>query len=226
MTATPGPGPCLLPDFLPPTVLAEAREVFDRARFSEGAATATDAARAVKRNLQVDEGDLASLGRLQRLLLQAANASERLRSHARPLDLHSPRFARYEAGMGYGWHVDSPLMGHPPRRTDFAITIFLDGPDAYEGGELELRGPGGAAFRLPAGHAVVYPCDRVHRVAPIRAGVRRVMAAWIHSLVPDPGHRAVLAGLEDVHRRLDPATSEATDLQQQIAALTRRWARP
>jgi len=219
-------GLLLLPGFLDQASLTEARCSMDRARFQDGGATATDAARAVKQNLQVDPADGPALQVLQGVLLQAVNRSELLRERVLPKDLHDPRFARYDAGMGYGWHVDSPLMGHPPVRTDFAMTVFLDGPEAYEGGELELKTPGGLRVcKLPAGDAVVYPCAWLHRVAPVKAGMRRVMVTWIQSLVPDPSHRAVLAALQGIQRRLDPVSMEALDLQQQIANLTRRWVR-
>jgi PKHD-type hydroxylase len=212
--------------FLDDGALAQARQAMDRARYQDGAATATDAARAVKRNLQVDPSDLAAMQVLQGLLLHAVNRSQPLREQVLPKELHDPRFARYDAGMGYDWHVDSPLMGHPPVRTDFAMTVFLEGPEAYEGGELELQTLAGLkAVKLPAGSAVVYPCAWLHRVAPVSAGQRRVMVTWIQSLVPDPRHRAVLAALQAVQRRLDPASLEALELQQQIANLTRLWVR-
>lgn len=219
-------GRILLPGFLDAASLAEARQVMERCRFQDGAASATDAARAVKRNLQVDPSDLPAIQALQGLLLRAVNTSQALREHVLPKELHDPRFARYEAGMGYGWHVDSPLMGHPPVRTDFAMTVFLDGPEAYDGGELELKAPAGlAACKLPAGDAVVYPCAWLHRVAPVTSGLRRVMVTWIQSLVPDPRHRALLASLQAIQRRLEPGSMEALDLQQQVANLTRMWVR-
>ncbi len=213
-----------LPCFLDGASLAEARRVMDCCRFQDGAATATDAARAVKRNLQVDPSDLPAIRALQGILLQAVNASQSFRERVLPKELHDPRFARYEAGMAYGWHVDSPLMGQPPVRTDFAMTVFLDDPEAYAGGELELQAPSGLkACKPAAGDAVVYPCAWLHRVAPVTAGQRRVMVTWIQSLVPDPRHRALLQSLQGIQRRLDPASMEALDLQQQIANLTRMW---
>lgn len=216
----------VLQGFLGAEALAAARACLDAAQFHDGAGTATDAARAVKRNQQVDPADARSIQALQQLLLEAVNGSRSLREHALPRDIHEPRFARYTPGMGYGWHVDSPLMGHPPVRTDFAMTVFLDPPEAYEGGELEFRTPAGIlAFKLAAGDAVVYPCDHVHRVATVTSGQRRVMATWIQSLVPDASQRFVLAALQGIQSRLDPASSEALDLQQQVANLTRLWVR-
>lgn len=216
----------VLAGFLPPAALAEARRVLDRARFEDGGATATEAARAVKANEQVDPADQGSTQALQRILLQAVNASPALHAHALPRDLHAPRFARYRPGMAYGWHVDSPLMGQPPVRTDFAMTVFLDDPADYQGGELEVRTPAGLrSYKLPAGDAVLYPCRHLHRVAPVTAGVRRVMATWIQSLLPDPAQREILQGLQGVLAALEPGAGPALELQQQLANLTRMWVR-
>lgn len=216
----------ILDGFLGTEALASARALMDGARFQDGAATATDAAQAVKRNLQVDPADTRTTQALQGLLLQAVNASRAFREHALPKELHEPRFALYRPDMAYGWHVDSPLMGHPPVRTDFAMTVFLDPPEAYAGGELELKTPAGLrSYKLPAGDAVLYPCGYLHRVAEVTSGQRRVMATWIQSLVPDPVQRGILAALQEVQSRLEPQSSEALDLQQQLANLTRLWIR-
>lgn len=224
---TPDPEFRVIEGFLGAEALAEARRLMDGARFQEGAATATDAALAVKRNLQVDPADARTTQALQGLLLQAVNASRAFREHALPKELHEPRFALYRAGMAYGWHVDSPLMGHPPVRTDFAMTVFLEPPEAYAGGELELQTPSGLrSYKLPAGAAVLYPCGYLHRVAEVTAGQRRVMATWIQSLVPDPVQRGILAAIQAVQSRLEPQSREALDLQQQLANLTRLWIRP
>lgn len=216
----------ILDGFLGAEALAAARRLMDGARFQEGAATATDAAQAVKHNLQVDPEDQQTIQALQMLMLQAVNASRAFREHALPKELHDPRFALYRPGMAYGWHVDSPLMGHPTVRTDFAMTVFLDPPEAYSGGELELQTPAGTrSFKLAAGDAVLYPCGYLHRVAEVTSGQRRVMATWIQSLVPDPVQRGILAALQSVHSRLEPQSQEALDLQQQLANLTRLWIR-
>lgn len=216
----------VLTGFLDADALLAARSLMAAAQYVEGVATAFDAAREVKQNLQIDPMDAKSIQPLQQLLLQAINQSRSLREAAIPKEIHDPRFAMYKPGMSYGWHVDSPLMGHPPVRTDFGMTVFLDEPDAYEGGELELQTPGGRVqFKPPAGDAVVYPCCFLHRVAPVISGQRRVMVTWIQSLVPDPGHRAILAALQGIQSRLDPQSQEALELQQQVANLTRLWIR-
>lgn len=216
----------VLEGFLGSDALAASRRLMDGAQFQEGTLTATDAALAVKQNLQVDPADQRSTQQLGHLLLQAINHSRSLREGVLPKEIHEPRFALYQSGMSYGWHVDSPLMGQPSVRTDFAMTVFLDSPEVYEGGELELQTPGGmVAFKLPAGDAVVYPCNYLHRVAPVTSGQRRVMATWIQSLMPDSSHRAILAALQRIQSRLEPLTSEALELQQQVANLTRLWIR-
>ena len=62
--------------------------------------------------------------------------------------------------MRYGGHVDDPIMGGEDGlyRTDIAITVFLNDPKAYDGGELAVNTAfGEQKIKLPAGDAVMYP---------------------------------------------------------------------
>ena len=58
-------------------------------------------------------------------------------------------------------------------RTDLSCTLFLAGPDEYDGGELVVEDTCGAPrIELPAGDVVLYPGTSVHRVEPATRGAR------------------------------------------------------
>ena len=103
--------------------------------------------------------------------------------------------ARYGEGMEYGDHTDNPLMDQG-RRSDMSITIFLNDPSEYEGGELMLNTDiSPQAIKLPAGDAVVYPTFMLHRVDKVRKGQRLVAVTWIESLIRDANQRQILLDL-------------------------------
>ena len=59
---------------------------------------------------------------------------------ALPVQIFPPLFNRYSGGQSFGTHVDNavrqvPGSGHRIR-TDLSVTLFLAGPDEYDGGEL------------------------------------------------------------------------------------------
>ena len=69
-------------------------------------------------------------------------------------------------------------------RTDISATLFLSGPEEYDGGELvvdDAYGPHSA--KLPAGHMVLYPATSLHRVMPVTRGARVASFFWIQSMV-------------------------------------------
>ena len=65
-----------------------------------------------------------------------------------------PRFNRYEGGGEYGFHVDGAVMaiaGGEQLRSDVSCTLFLAGPEEYDGGELVISDTYGEhEVKLPA----------------------------------------------------------------------------
>lgn len=204
---------------------ADARSKLEQARFVDGKATAGWHARLVKDNRQADAADR-SLDGLR------ASLKERLLSHplfqmaVRPKALSPLLLSRYEPGMAYGRHVDDALMGG--LRSDVSFTLFLSPLDSYEGGDLVIESTGGEqAIRLEAGSLVLYPSTTLHRVEPVRSGVRLAAVGWARSYVRGAEQREILFDLETARRGLFEAygKSEAFDLLSKSAAnLLRLWA--
>lgn len=133
--------------------------------------------------------------------------------------------------MGYGWHVDNALMGEAPQtRIDLAFTLFLTDPERYEGGELEIDEPAGnRTFKLPAGAAILYPANSLHRVTPVTAGCRDVAVGWIQSLVREHERRRILFELEQLRTTLfaEGGKTAAFDLlTRNTSELWRMWVEP
>lgn len=205
-------------------------KITEQGYFQEGAHTATGAAAAVKKNMQLDPNDLQNQQVIEQTVMQV------LIQHPTIQDLHfqqvyPPILSIYEPGMTYGWHTDSPQMANPQRqiqvRTDMAMTLFLSAPESYEGGALEVHGPAGLiTYKLPAGSAVLYPASALHRVAPVTKGKRIAVVTWLQSKFADMRQREVMIQLEGVIKQLqsqDLASKEAIRLQQVWANLWKMW---
>lgn len=212
-------------DLLEPAACAEAHTLLAQARFVDGKATAGWHARLVKDNRQADAGDR-SIDGLRALLKERLLAHPLFQLAARPKALSPLLLSRYEPGMAYGRHVDDALIGG--QRSDVSFTLFLSEPESYEGGELVIEGSGGEqAIRLPAGALVCYPSTTLHRVEPVRRGVRLAAVGWARSFIRSAEQREILFDLDTARRDLfqREGKSEAFDLLSKSAAnLLRLWA--
>ncbi|MCB1723508.1 MAG: Fe2+-dependent dioxygenase [Gammaproteobacteria bacterium] len=217
-----------IPDLLNSAQLNKLHELLAGARFVDGRLTAGMAASKVKDNQELaPEPEL--LQRLYRIVMASVGHNARFRSAALPVKVADFIFARYQPGMRYGDHVDDPIMGQGPRfRTDVSMTIFLNDPDSYDGGELVIRTPfGEQQVKLPAGHAVVYPSASVHRVAEVTRGERLVALTWIQSFVRDAARRELLFELDQAREHLlrsEPDSDVTKNIDRSYVNLLRMWA--
>jgi len=212
---------------LDPDRLGDARKFVANGRFVNGALSAGMAAQRVKNNqeLAVDER---LMRQLNNLVMGSLVRHPVYRSAALPLKVATPYYARYSAGMSYGNHVDDPIMGEGDLyRSDISVTIFLSGPDDYDGGELVIQTPFGEQFvKLPAGDAVIYPSSSVHRVAEVTRGERVVAVSWIQSMVRNPDKRALLHELNQAREKLlhdNPEAEETSRVNHAYINLVRMW---
>jgi PKHD-type hydroxylase len=212
---------------LDPDRLGDARKLVTDGRFVNGALSAGMAAQRVKNNQELT-GDERSMRQLNKLVMGSLVRHPVYRSAALPLKVAAPYYARYSAGMSYGNHVDDPIMGEGDLyRSDISVTIFLSGPDDYDGGELVIQTPFGEQFvKLPAGDAVIYPSSSVHRVAEVTRGERVVAVSWIQSMVRDPDKRALLHELNQAREKLlhdNPQAEETSRVNHAYINLVRMW---
>lgn len=208
------------------------RTRLDKADWQDGLKTAGTLARAVKRNLQLEDGSALAVELGNQILRKLGNHPQFIAA-ALPARIYPPKFNRYEGGGTYGAHIDSALMQVPGTtitvRSDLSATLFLAEPDEYDGGELEIEGPFGAqAVKLAAGDMVLYPSSSLHRVTPVTRGARIASFFWIESLVRDEGERALLYDLDQTIQGLTPHLAADNPYLVQLTGiyhnLLRRWA--
>lgn len=218
----------IIPDLLDASLLAVITQTLRDAPFVDGKHSAGRDAGAVKRNQELDP-QWPQTPYLQKLLVGVLYSHPLFRSAVLPQRISAPIFARYTAGMGYGEHIDDPVMGQTGERyrADVALTVFLNSTEDYSGGELCVRTSYGTqATRLPAGQAVLYPASSLHSVAAVTRGERLVAVAWVQSLVRDAQQRELLFTLEQAREALrrDSSSAQGVQMLQQVQAnLVRMW---
>ncbi|MHB8454962.1 MAG: Fe2+-dependent dioxygenase [Acidiferrobacterales bacterium] len=217
-----------IPSVLVPSELEAVTGFLAGARFLDGRLSAGAAAKRVKNNEEVDRNSC-DLTQLNNLVMGKLVQHPVYRSGAMPLKVAAPYYARYLPGKAYGDHVDDPVMGSEGvlYRSDIAITIFLNAPDQYDGGELVIRTSFGSnAVKLPAGDAIMYPASSIHHVAPVTRGARLVAVTWVQSLVRDPTRREMLYELNQARESLLDKSPDAPETARVNAAyvnLVRMW---
>jgi PKHD-type hydroxylase len=216
-----------IPSLLKAEEVAEIETLSADANFVDGKLTASLAAKDVKNNWQMD-ADGETLTKIQAILSDAIKSSPLFNIAALPKSVYPFIVSKHTLGNFYGWHVDSPMMGEPPMRTDLAMTIFLSEPETYEGGELIIQSEAGtSAFKPAKGDAVLYPCQYLHCVNEVKSGARLAAITWIQSNVKNPEQRQILFQLNQIHASLynqAPNAPETSLLLQTHSNLFRMWA--
>ena len=221
-----------IPGLLDASGVARVREIVDGGEWVDGNVTSGPQAALAKKNEQLVEAGAAAR-EAGGIVLDALGKSPLFIAAALPLKIFPPLFNRYAGGHEFGIHVDNAVRiqrGSEFRvRSDLSITVFLEDPGEYEGGELLVEGQFGAqSVKLPAGDAILYPSSSLHKVTPVTRGCRVASFFWIQSMVRDDGARRLLFELDSAVQRLagqlgqdDRSVVELTGVYHN---LLRRWA--
>jgi PKHD-type hydroxylase len=95
-----------------------------------------------------------------------------------------PIIAKYSTGCFYDWHVDAMKICDVV--THYSMTIFLNEPTEYVGGELVIKRDGKLEeYKLGAGKALIYSTGMLHKVNKVESGTRLVSICWLESLISD-----------------------------------------
>lgn len=210
------------------THLQQVRSMLEHGHFVDGRLSAGKKARQVKNNEEL-HANASQMEQLNRLVMGSLVQNPEFQAATMPHRIATPYYARYTEGMGYGDHVDDPVMGPPggQYRSDISTTVFLNDPDEYTGGELVIRTAFGEQnIKLPAGDAVVYPSSSLHRVAEVTSGARLVAVTWAQSMLRDPQQRELLFQLYQAREQLmqsRPDAPETTQVDHVYVNLVRMW---
>lgn len=199
--------------------------VEDPGLFEPGDTTAGPRARRVKANLQARRDESAVKG-VTRLIEKALLDRDVFKAAAQFKETARILISRYEAGMGYGPHIDAPIIDGV--RTDLSFTLFLSDPSTYEGGELVIdTGSGEEVVKMAAGSVVLYPSSYLHRVEPVTEGIRLAAIGWVQSYIRTEERRDLLFNLDTTIARLAETgvpDAELDELGRVRANLFRMWA--
>ena len=218
-----------IPNVLTGEQVQHARHLLDAADWVDGKVTAGPQSAKVKDNAQLPE-DHPVARELGSLIVSTLARHPLFLSAAVPLRVFPPLFNRYAGGQSFGNHVDNAIRhaSGVPMRTDLSATLFLAGPDEYDGGELMVEDTYGVhAVKLPAGHLILYPSTSLHHVRPVTSGARVASFFWIQSMVRSDEQRTLLFDLDTAIQRIAPDAPGHPGLVQLTAVyhnLVRRWA--
>ncbi|MSP82257.1 MAG: Fe2+-dependent dioxygenase [Alphaproteobacteria bacterium] len=190
-----------LPRVLTRDQVAAINAAMDSVAYVDGMQTGGANVRNIKKNRQVSSDDPIR-AQMDTTIQAALKANGDFQVIAVPYRVASVTLSSYVPGLFYGDHADNAVMGRQtgePMRSDLSMTIFLNDPADYDGGELLLDTDlKPTSWKLPAGDAVIYPSFSLHRVDPVRRGERRVAVTWIQSHIRSPQQRQILIDLSQV----------------------------
>jgi len=216
----------LIENVLSTKQIAQLRDISAKANFVDGKISNPHSK--VKSNLQIHDQNLQQES--VNIMAQAMFANEDFVNFAIPKHFAPPMICRYTPGMKYGLHPDVAMMqiGNVSVRSDLSATIFINDPEAYEGGHLRIvLGTEDIRIKGPAGSVVVYPSSTLHEVEEVTEGERLVAITFIQSQVPDSFQRELLYELGEVAalegNQMDYANY--TRLQAVQFNLKRMWSR-
>lgn len=92
------------------------------------------------------------------------------------------QYTKYEEDQYYDWHIDSHQTWLNYERKISGV-VFLDDPDSYEGGELEIIVDGSPErsqlLKPKKGHIAFFASHMPHRAKPVTKGSRRSLVFWV-----------------------------------------------
>ena len=218
-----------IPDVLNKNQLQRVHDILNQSQFIDGKLTAGKHAQRVKNNDELSQTDRA-LNELNNIVMGSLVNHPEYKNAAFPHRIATAFFARYGKGQSYGDHIDDPVMGPAggSYRTDVSITVFLNNPEDYEGGELSINTSFGTQqFKLTAGSAIIYPSGTLHHVAEVTKGERLVAVTWCQSMIRDPAKRELLYNLNQARETLmksSPDNAETAQVDTTYINLVRMWA--
>ena len=219
-----------IPNVLTKEQVVECQEMLLEAQWVDGKTTAGHQALSVKHNLQLPQDSKVGQD-IGQFIIARLKQNQQFMGAALPNKFYPPMFNCYQDAGNFGNHIDNAIRTSPfiegPLRTDLSMTLFLNDPESYEGGELVIEDTfGDKRVKLPAGDLVLYSSTSMHRVTPVTSGKRLASFFWLQSLIRNDDQRRILYELDQSIITLtqqDPQQSELVRLTGVYHNLLRQW---
>ena len=131
------------------------------------------------------------------------------RSIVVPNETNNLIISKITEGGYYKCHFDSEYAG------TYSTTIFLNEPDEYVGGDLQLLIDGHLKnFKLKAGWGITYLTGIPHQVLSVTKGVRYAGIFWSTSIISDPFMREIYHSFSKIQQKLDSNDMIYSDLKE------------
>ena len=93
--------------------------------------------------------------------------------------IEEAQVSEYSKGQFYDWHMDSAVdMDIEPPVRKLSMTLLLNDPSKFEGGNLEIAGK--KMSHMKQGHAAIFASFLQHRVTPVTKGIRKSLVIWFN----------------------------------------------
>ncbi|WP_426357749.1 Fe2+-dependent dioxygenase [Pseudocolwellia sp. HL-MZ19] len=205
-----------IPNLLTSDELTLCQQVLLAAQWTDGNVTAGYQSSQAKNNIQLPENSQEAR-QLGDIIMAALARSDLFMSAALPLKIFPPLFNCYQGGHSFGIHVDNAIRqvpGTPVKiRTDISMTVFLNDPDDYDGGELVIEDTYGShEVKLAAGSVVLYPSTSLHKVTAVTRGRRLASFFWLQSMVHSDEKRRILFDLDSSIQTLHEQVKDSPEI--------------
>lgn len=116
---------------------------------------------------------------MEKLLAVLAEANKVFNYDLRNGVLEPGQVAIYPADSTgqYDWHLD---IGPSNLGRKLSISIPLNSPEEYKGGELMFNYGQSVTQEQQCGSAIVFPSYVLHKVSPVTEGARYSLVSWAH----------------------------------------------
>lgn len=118
---------------------------------------------------------MSTIGCIAQSYLHAANCSAGWNFDMDTIELM--QIGRYSEGGHYDWHQDIKVPENQ-RQRKLSISILLNDPAEFEGGDLVFKGAEDKKIFTQQGTIVVFPSFVEHKVTPVTKGTRYTAVTW------------------------------------------------
>jgi len=126
-----------------------------------------------------------------------------------PKETNNVIISKIAEGGYYQCHLDSEFNG------TYSTTIFLNDPEEYDGGELQLLIDGNLKnIKLKSGMGVTYETGIPHQVLPVTRGTRYAAVFWTTSIILDPFIRKMHSDLTNIQLNLPKCEKTYTNIKE------------